>query len=49
VASSPAEAAADATAQIALAQDVSSEEDEEEGAPNSDRANDSTQDRAHDA
>jgi ribonuclease E len=48
VASSPAEAAADATAQIALAQDVSSE-DEEEGAPNSNRANDSTQDRAHDA
>jgi ribonuclease E len=49
VASSPAEAAADATAQIALAQDVPPEGDEAEAAPNANRAHDSTQDRPHDA
>jgi ribonuclease E len=45
---SPAEAAADATAQIALARDPS-EQDEEEIAPNSNRSGDSMHDRPRDA
>jgi hypothetical protein len=45
---SPAEAAADATAQIALARDPS-EQDEEEIAPNSNRSGDNMQDRPRDA